>query len=363
MAAEQERAAEAVERVEKELRHLQKQTRQRRPNPPIWWSYHSVRQYLHALKIWVWSCILELSWIHWIVFQVQNMLLRILQVGPVPRHVSFIMDGNRRYAKSLNLPTKSGHEAGAWTLLSLLASCKNLGVKTVSAYAFSIENFNRPREEVELLTSMLAEKLDEVARRALDRESELFGVRVRVVGERSLISKALNDKITHVERMTEASDSMVLYVCFPYTSRNEIYHAVYDAAERCKYHGQPVEDIDVENFTNSMFLGNYSNKCDILIRTSGHTRLSDYMLWQVHENGVVEFTNTLWPDFGFIEFFIMLVKWSFLTCLQRRQLANTPLRSQVFNLLKKNLLPFKHKKVSYEDLPEPPQAVSIILRG
>ncbi|SCU92374.1 LAFA_0F09934g1_1 [Lachancea sp. 'fantastica'] len=363
MAIGQERAGIAEGRVEKELRQLQKHSKQKRPELPIWWSYTSVRQYLHAQKLYVYSRILELSWVHWIVFQIQNALLHILQVGPVPQHVSFIMDGNRRYAKALNLPTKSGHEAGAWTLLSLLATCKNLGVKTVSAYAFSIENFNRPREEVELLTSMLAEKLDEVARRALDHESELFGVRLRVVGERSLISKALNDKITQVERMTEAGDSMILYVCFPYTSRNEIYHAVYDATERCKYHGQLIEEIDVQNFTNGMFLGKYSNKCDLLIRTSGHTRLSDYMLWQVHENGVIEFTNTLWPDFGFIEFFVMLVKWSFLTCLQRRQLANTSLRSQAFHLLKDNLFPLKPKHVSYEDLPEPPQAVSVILRG
>ncbi|SCV01584.1 LAME_0G17172g1_1 [Lachancea meyersii CBS 8951] len=349
--------------MENEVKQIQKQLRPGRPEPPIWWSYTSVRRYLHAQKLCVWSYFLELSWVHWVVFHTQFLLLSILQVGPVPQHVSFIMDGNRRYAKSLNKPTKSGHEAGAWTLLKMLSMCKTLGVKIVSAYAFSIENFNRPREEVDLLTSLLAEKLDEVGRRALDRKSELFGVRLRVVGERSMISKELNDRITRVERMTDGGDSMTLYVCFPYTSRNEIYHAVYDTAESCKYHGQAAEDVDVRSFTKSMFLGDNSNRCDLLIRTSGHTRLSDYMLWQVHENGVIEFTNTLWPDFGFIEFFVMLLRWSFFACLQRRELANVSLRSQAFHLFKNNLFPFKRKPVSYEDLPEAPQAVSVVLKS
>ncbi|SCU89970.1 LANO_0D07074g1_1 [Lachancea nothofagi CBS 11611] len=356
------RANSAVEAVEHEMKQVQNRVKPQRPEFPNLLSYTAVRHFLHALELWVWSCILNLACIQWIVVQVQKTLIRVLQVGPLPKHVSFIMDGNRRYAKSLSMPTKSGHEAGAVTLLNLLAACKSIGIKTVSAYAFSIENFNRPREEVDVLTSLLAEKLDEVAHRAQDRNSELYGLRLCVIGERSMISKNLNDKITRVERMTDAGESMILYICFPYTSRNDIYHAVYDAAEGCKYHGQRAADIDVQNFTKRMFLGDYANKCDLLIRTSGHTRLSDYMLWQVHENGVVEFTNTLWPDFSFIEFFSMLLKWSFFTSLQRRQLAKVSLRSQTMHFLKDNLLPFKRKQISYEDLPEAPQSVSVVLR-
>lgn len=352
-----------VEMVEKELEQSKERLKPKKPAFPNLLNRSSVKEYVHAQKLRIWSFVLNMAIVRWILIQIQMILTNILRVGPLPPHVSFIMDGNRRYAKSLSVPIKAGHEAGALTLLNLLVTCRNLGIKTVSAYAFSIENFNRPQEEVDTLTGLLAEKLDEVARRACDRESELYGLRLRVVGERSRISKSLNDRISRVERLTDEGDIMTLYICFPYTSRNDIYHAIYNCAESCKYLNSPVSDIDETYLTNNMFMKEQSNKCDLLIRTSGHTRLSDYMLWQAHENGVIEFSNTLWPDFDFFEFFKMLLKWSFFTSVRRKQLNNVSLRSQTLSFFKRTLFPFKRKQVSYEDLPEPPQAVSVVQRN
>ncbi|CUS20666.1 LAQU0S01e11848g1_1 [Lachancea quebecensis] len=361
--AENNESRSSVEVIEKGLKQTKERIKPRAPPFPNICNPVSVLEYAHAQKLRLWSFVMSLACVSWALLQIQTILTNILKVGPLPEHVSFIMDGNRRYAKSLDMPIKSGHEAGAITLLNLLAVCRALGVKTVSAYAFSIENFNRPQEEVDTLTSLLAEKLDEVARRAQDCNSELFGLRLSVVGERSRISKDLNERISSVERMTSEGDSMTLYICFPYTSRNDIYHAIYDCAEGAKYHGFPAAQIDEAFLGNHMMLRGHSNKCDLLVRTSGHTRLSDYMLWQVHQNGHVEFSSTLWPDFGFLEFFRVLLRWSFFTSIQRRRESKRLLRFHTVSRLRQTLFSQKPKHVSIEDLPAPPQAVSVAGRN
>lgn len=122
----------------------------------------------------VFAWVMSLSLFSWFYVNLQNILIKALRVGPVPEHVSFIMDGNRRYAKSRRLPVKKGHEAGGLTLLTLLYICKRLGVKCVSAYAFSIENFNRPKEEVDTLMNLFTVKLDEFAKRAKDYKDPLY---------------------------------------------------------------------------------------------------------------------------------------------------------------------------------------------
>ncbi|SCU94651.1 LADA_0G10044g1_1 [Lachancea dasiensis] len=349
--------------VEKETKQVQKRLNLSKPELPNWWSFSDIKKYLYRLKLWVWSCFLNLAFVHWITIQIRSGLICILRVGPLPQHISFIMDGNRRFAQYLGVDKQSGHEAGALTLLNVLSACKQLGINTVSTFAFSIENFNRPREEVEILINMMTEKLDEVARMAQNRENKFYGLRIHVVGERSMISKSLNEKISYIERLTNRGESMLLYVCFPYTSRNEIYHAVYNSAESCKYHGKSSGDTTVHTFNQHLFFGEASSKCDLLIRTSGHTRLSDFMLWQIHQNGVVEFTDTLWPKFGFLEFFTILLRWSFFASLQRRELADISLSSRAWRALKRGLVPSKRKIVRYDDLPEPPKTVSVALKG
>lgn len=289
----------------------------------------------------------------------QNILIYTLSVGPVPEHVSFIMDGNRRYAKSQNLPLKRGHEAGGFTLLTLVYICKKIGVRCVSAYAFSIENFNRPKEEVDTLMELFTVKLEEFSKRANDFKDPLYGSQLRIVGDRSLLSPSLKAKVEEVELITKDGKDFVLYICFPYTSRNDIFKTVHQNVtelsktdQNCKSQ----ENLNVKTFTSQMYLGNFSNKCDLLIRTSGHRRLSDYMLWQTHENSTIEFSDVLWPDFSFMHMYKMMLQWSFFTTIQN---YNETEFSVVQNIKDYANIFNKPNNMTLESLPDPPIAISI----
>lgn len=287
----------------------------------------------------------------------QNLLISILSVGPVPEHVSFIMDGNRRYAKSNNLPLKRGHEAGGFTLLTLVYICKKIGVRCVSAYAFSIENFSRPKEEVSTLMELFSNKLEEFATRANDFKDPLYGSRLKIIGDRRLLTKQLRKKVEEVERFTTDGTDFTFYVCFPYTSRNDIQHAMYLNSKSYLKNKIKLKDINMSNFSRNMYLENFSDKCDILIRTSGHKRLSDYMLWQSHQNTTIEFVNTLWPDFSFIQMYLIFFRWSFFTTIQQ---YNSSGSSALPNLVP-NFQFFNNKKYEpLETFPESPIAVSIL---
>ncbi|AGO10434.1 AaceriABL022Wp [[Ashbya] aceris (nom. inval.)] len=292
-----------------------------------------------------------------VVSFVQNLLLKILQMGPLPQHVSFIMDGNRRYAKSMNLPLKLGHEAGSVALMRTLHTCKRAGIEAVSAYAFSIENFNRPKEEIDTLTEMLSRRLQDFANRATNLKDRMYGARLLVVGDRALLSPELNDKITYIEDMTKHNTAFTVYICLPYTTRNDIYHAMYDLVRLCQAGALDSKDISVEMLTNAMYLGTNSNRADILVRTSGHTRLSDYMLWQVHEQSFIEFSNCMWPDFTFRTFFTILLKWSFVTALHEAR-KQERLRRKL-GTYARSLLARRAPPVRLEALPPPPKAISV----
>lgn len=283
----------------------------------------------------------------------QNIMINVVAVGPVPRHVSFIMDGNRRYAKKMGMPLKKGHEAGGITLLSLCYVLKKMGVRCVSAYAFSIENFNRPAEEVDALTNMFSVKLDEFARRAKDYKDPLYQSKLRIVGDHSLISEDMRKKIKEVEQLTSDGEDFTLYICFPYTARNDIHHSMQSSIELWTKSNLDLRQLKISDFTSNMYLDQYSDKCDLLIRTSGHLRLSDYMLWQVHENATIKFSPALWPDFGFLDLYLMMLHWSFFTTIQKFKkstMQKTPLR--FWNR--------KHSsKCCFELLPTAPIAISI----
>ncbi|QLG72605.1 hypothetical protein HG535_0D03130 [Zygotorulaspora mrakii] len=292
--------------------------------------------------------------------KLQNICIAVLSTGPVPEHVSFIMDGNRRYAKKSGLVVKKGHEAGGLTLLSLCYACKKIGVSCVSAYAFSIENFNRSPQEVDILMTLFGSKLDEFAKRAVNFQDPLYGSRLRIVGDISLVSKDLKTKIENAEEVTKDGKDFTLYICFPYTSRNDIFHAMCDLIAKCQNQTLESKNLTIPLLTEDMYLDNFSNKCDLLIRTSGHMRLSDYMLWQVHENADIVFTSTLWPDFDFTKLYVMILKWSFFTTLQRYSERGVTLKDRIlFNT------PFINRSRPigpssvYDSLPKPPIAMSI----
>ncbi|KAF8638919.1 hypothetical protein AX17_001832 [Amanita inopinata Kibby_2008] len=154
----------------------------------------------------------------------RNLLLHILSTGPIPSHIAFVMDGNRRYARSHHQHVQQGHKAGFEALRGVLEVCLRLGVKCVSAYAFSIENFNRDEEEVRALMELAEEKLLEICRHGevLDE----YGVRLNVVGKIGLLPESVQRAVEKAESMTRHNNRAVLNLCMPYTSRDEIATAV-----------------------------------------------------------------------------------------------------------------------------------------
>ena len=195
------------------------------------------------------------------------------------RHVAIIMDGNARWAADRGLPVLEGHRQGARTLKQTVRNGVSLGLAELTVYAFSTENWTRPRHEVEGLMAMFAE-LIESETPELDEE----GVRMRFIGRREGISEELRRRMAWAEEVTVGNERMTLFVAFNYGGRAEIV----DAAERYKGGGE-------EAFAQLLYAPEMSDP-ELLIRTSGERRLSNYLLWQSAYSELV-FSDKLWPDF------------------------------------------------------------------
>jgi undecaprenyl diphosphate synthase len=196
------------------------------------------------------------------------------------RYVAIIMDGNARWASERGLPVLEGHREGAQTLKRTVRNAVELDIRELTVYAFSTENWTRPREEVEGLMAMFAE-LIESETPELDEE----GVRMRFIGRREDISQELLERMDWAERVTERNDRMILFVAFNYGGRAEIVDAAAQFAGG-----------DEEDFAKLLYAPEMTEP-DLLIRTSGERRLSNYLLWQSAYSELV-FSETLWPDFG-----------------------------------------------------------------
>ena len=195
------------------------------------------------------------------------------------RHVAIIMDGNARWAADRGLPVLEGHRQGARTLKQTVRNGVSLGLAELTVYAFSTENWTRPREEVDGLMAMFAE-LIESETPELDEE----GVRMRFIGRREGISDELRRRMAWAEEKTAGNERMTLFVAFNYGGRAEIV----DAAERYAGGGE-------EAFAQLLYAPEMSDP-ELLIRTSGERRLSNYLLWQSAYSELV-FSDKLWPDF------------------------------------------------------------------
>jgi undecaprenyl diphosphate synthase len=196
------------------------------------------------------------------------------------RYVAIIMDGNARWASEHAVPVLEGHRRGAQTLKQTVRDAVSLDLLELTVYAFSTENWSRPQWEVEGLMAMFAE-LIESETPELDEQ----GVRMRFIGRREGVSDDLRERMNWAEATTAANDRMTLFVAFNYGGRAEIV----DAARR--FSGGDEDDFAKLLYAPEM------NEPDILIRTSGERRLSNYLLWQSAYSELV-FSDTLWPDFG-----------------------------------------------------------------
>ncbi|PKA58617.1 Dehydrodolichyl diphosphate synthase 6 [Apostasia shenzhenica] len=226
----------------------------------------------------------------------RRFLFSLLAIGPMPNHIAFIMDGNRRYAKSKSKEEGGDHRAGFSALISVLRYCYEMGVNYVTVYAFSIDNFKRKPEEVNSIMNLLKEKIDEL----LQEETIIkeYGVKINFLGNLNLLDDVVRLSVERAMRITSSNTGLVLSVCVAYTSTNEILRAVESSCFEKRNQGSSStqEVISVDDLENHL----HTNGCpdpDILIRTSGETRLSNFLLWQSSFSHLQN-PAPLWPEFS-----------------------------------------------------------------
>ncbi|ROT42477.1 dehydrodolichyl diphosphate synthase [Sodiomyces alkalinus F11] len=321
----------------------------------------------------------------WAISQLRELLIGALKQGPVPQHVAFEMDGNRRYARGRRMETIEGHHHGFEALARVLEICYKSGVRVVTVYAFSIENFNRPQYEVDGLMQLAKVKLEQLTHHGdlLDR----YGAAVRVIGQRDLLPQDVLEVVDRAVNMTTGNKKAILNICFPYTSREEMATAIRSTVEdymtppEPKYTAFPVsritqkilskqldekedraetptksrdfspapssrsdaddgttsssttlppgspssppeihsgvdgrrllknpETITTETLNSHMYTAD-DPPLDIFVRTSGVERLSDFMLWQCHQDTHIFFLDCLWPEFDLHHWIPVLLEW------------------------------------------------------
>ncbi|KAI0647257.1 Di-trans-poly-cis-decaprenylcistransferase [Trametes meyenii] len=238
----------------------------------------------------------------------QDALIAVLKAGPIPQHVAFILDGNRRYARSKGMPVKLGHADGFYNLRKMLEICIKLNVRCVSAYAFSIENFKRSPEEVAALMSLAEDKLLELCQKGdiLDQ----YGIRLVVVGHRDMLPERVLAAAEKAENLTKNNNRAIFNLCMPYTSRDEITTAVHSTIRSRLEDETDDSEITAEEIEAHLMTSlSGSPPLDILVRSSGVKRLSDYMLWQCSEDTQLQFSSTYWPEFGLLDFMPIILDY------------------------------------------------------
>ncbi|XP_025918251.1 dehydrodolichyl diphosphate synthase complex subunit DHDDS isoform X3 [Apteryx mantelli] len=209
----------------------------------------------------------------------------IIKAGPMPKHVAFIMDGNRRYAQKCHVERQQGHSQGFDKLAQTLRWCLNLGIREVTVYAFSIENFKRSKEEVDGLMDLARQKFS----RLLEEQENLkkHGVCIRVLGDLPLLPLDIQELIAQAVLATRNYNKCFLNVCFAYTSRHEISNAVREMAWGVEQGLLEPSDVSESLLDKCLYTSN-SPDPDLLIRTSGEVRLSDFLLWQKARDSYME---------------------------------------------------------------------------
>eukprot|EP00834_Sanchytrium_tribonematis_P000697 NODE_13_length_54415_cov_0.522424.p31 type:complete len:226 gc:universal NODE_13_length_54415_cov_0.522424:44367-45044(+) len=221
-----------------------------------------------------------------------NFALNVLgKIIPIPRHIAFIMDGNRRYARKQMMETSKGHLSGFNTLIKILEYCLKSGVKIVTVYAFSLDNFGRTPEEVQFLMNLALEKFSEFNdQSSIIMENE---IRIRVIGDMKKFPAEIQDICKKVEIMTSSHDKLLLNICFGYSSTWEIQKAMNNTQEQ------------LESFPKYMEISNPN----LLVRTSGENRLSDFLLYQCTQGTQLKFIEKCWPDLSFLDFIKVLLSY------------------------------------------------------
>ena len=208
-----------------------------------------------------------------------------------PRHVAIIMDGNGRWATARGLPRVLGHRGGAMAVRRIVEACRELGVETLTLYAFSWENWDRPPEEIQELMALLEEFILQETPTLLAQS-----IRLRAIGRLSELSDGVQKTLQRVMEQTASCDRMTLALALSYGGRQEIVDAARRLAEQVHRGALRPEDIDEARFAQHLYAPDLPDP-DLLIRTSGEQRLSNFLLWQSSYTELYV-TPTLWPDFS-----------------------------------------------------------------
>ncbi|KAF2866926.1 Decaprenyl diphosphate synthase-like protein [Massariosphaeria phaeospora] len=305
----------------------------------------------------------------WMFRQLRELLIGALRQGPIPRHVAFVMDGNRRFARTHHIETVEGHNLGFEALARILEVCYKTGVEVVTIYAFSIENFKRSKYEVDSLMEMAKTKLEQLAQHG--QLLERYGASIRILGQRELVDPEVIKSIERAEALTAHNDNTPLtnpthpkrtFSASHITQsiRRQMLEVIDEESEPSSRSTSPgssfkvgkstaseghsttatavettagtdfdKDDIpnpvpyylDLEQMTERTLSDNMltagAPPLDLLVRTSGVQRLSDFMLWQCHQKTSVVFLDCLWPDFDLWHFLPVLVEWQW----QRKKLS------------------------------------------
>ena len=208
----------------------------------------------------------------------------------LPQHIAIIMDGNRRWAKQRNLDVRLGHKKGAETLENIVRYANKVGIKYLTVYAFSTENWKRSKEEVGALMLLLQNYLDDFS-----KEADTENIRIKILGNREGLSVGLLKSLDNAMIRTKDNTGLTFNVAFNYGGRDEIINAVRNISKEVKENNINIDDINEELISSNLYTKDIPDP-DLMIRTSGEVRTSNFLPWQLVYSEFY-FTDKLWPDF------------------------------------------------------------------
>lgn len=209
----------------------------------------------------------------------------------MPKHISIIMDGNGRWAKKRGLPRSAGHKAGAKVIKSIARRCNELGVKNLTVYAFSTENWKRPNGEVNYIINLLRSYLKDIDKYIKENIS------IRFIGDLSVFDKDIQDKIKSSEEASKKATGLVFSIAINYGGRNEIVHATKSLVQKVLDGSLNINDINEHILSDNMYTAGMPD-VDLLIRPSGEYRISNFLIWQSAYAEYIFMNDILWPDFN-----------------------------------------------------------------
>ena len=231
-----------------------------------------------------------------------NNIFKNIDKDRIPKHVAVIMDGNGRWAKKNGLLRAIGHKKGVNSVRSTVEASVELGISVLTLYAFSTENWNRPKTEVNALMELLVSSLNKEISTFKKNNIQLF-----TIGEKDTLPNNCRKKLDHVIKETSQNTGLKLVIALSYSSKLEIINSIKNIAQKVADKTIQVDDINEDYFSNELYTADYPDP-DLLIRTSGEYRISNFLLWQI-AYAELYFSTKLWPDFNKTDFVKAIIEY------------------------------------------------------